>query len=59
MKEEGRRDLTFGTSATETLHLEHNIGGWSIKLLAKGYKEIVKRTGLAKRGHFRVSLAPS
>ncbi|ORY92772.1 hypothetical protein BCR35DRAFT_298295 [Leucosporidium creatinivorum] len=53
MKEEGRNALSFGASATEVLYLEHNIGGWSIKLLAKGYKEIVKRTGLAKRGQFR------
>lgn len=55
MKEEGRNGLTFGTSATPELHLEANIHGWGIKVLAKSYKTIVKRTGLAKRGQFRVS----
>lgn len=54
MKDEGHNGLTFGTSATPDIIPEHNIGGWKIKMLSKGYKVIAKKTGLTKRGDFRV-----
>ncbi|KAM0787709.1 hypothetical protein ACM66B_003769 [Microbotryomycetes sp. NB124-2] len=53
MKEEGHSGLSFGASAEKELHLEANLHGWSIKMLSKGYSQIIKRTGLAKRGEFR------
>lgn len=54
---EGRAGLTFGASATESLEIEHNLGGWKIKMLGKAYRKIVSRYGLANRGQFRVSHA--
>lgn len=53
--EEGRTGLSFGASAEKELTLEANLGGWSIKMLSKGYSGIMKKTKLAARGHFRVS----
>lgn len=52
---EGRHGLTFGASATEDLEVEHNLGGWKIKLLGKAYRKIVAKYELANRGQFRVS----
>jgi hypothetical protein len=60
MKEEDRNGLTFGTSATKDIIPERNVHGWKIKVLSKGYRLIAKKTGLVKRGQFRVSsLSPS
>ncbi|ORY88379.1 hypothetical protein BCR35DRAFT_263490 [Leucosporidium creatinivorum] len=54
MKEEGRRSLTFGASATENLVLEHNIRrGVRMRILERAYSAIMARTGLAQRGQFR------
>ncbi|BGP55327.1 hypothetical protein JCM8202_002173 [Rhodotorula sphaerocarpa] len=50
---EGRHGLTFGASATEDLEVEHNLGGWKIKLLGKAYRKIVAKYELANRGQFR------
>lgn len=54
MKLEGRKGLTFGTSATEEFHPEANLGGWRVNMMKKGYKMVTKKTGLTKRGDFRV-----
>ncbi|KAK4047746.1 hypothetical protein OIV83_005254 [Microbotryomycetes sp. JL201] len=59
MKEEGHSGLSFGASAEKELHLEANLHGWSIKMLSKGYSQIIKRTGLAKRGEFRAKFMAS
>ncbi|GAA5959950.1 hypothetical protein JCM3765_000657 [Sporobolomyces pararoseus] len=53
MQFEGKNNLTFGASATEDLEIEHNLGGWKIKVLGKAYRKIVSKYGLANRGQFR------
>jgi hypothetical protein len=55
MQFEGKNNLTFGASAQEDLDIEHNLGGWKIKVLGKAYRKIVSKYGLANRGQFRVS----
>lgn len=57
MQAEGKEALTFGASATGELHPEANLhGSIKLKMLKRGYHAITKRTGLTKRGEFRVSL---
>jgi hypothetical protein len=56
MQFEGRGQLTFGASATDEIHPEHNLDGWKIKMLGKAYKKVVSKYGLANRGQFRVRL---
>jgi hypothetical protein len=57
MQFEGRGQLTFGASATDEIHPEHNLDGWKIKMLGKAYKKVVSKYGLANRGQFRVRLS--
>lgn len=55
MAAEGRESLSFGASAREELEPTHNLHGWKIKALTKGYHAITHRTQLVQRGQFRVS----
>ncbi|KAM0749578.1 hypothetical protein T439DRAFT_327258 [Meredithblackwellia eburnea MCA 4105] len=53
MQAEHRDTLTFGTSASEDLELEHFSNGWKIKYLPKVYHHIIEKHHLAERGQFR------
>ncbi|GAA5932977.1 hypothetical protein JCM1841_003859 [Sporobolomyces salmonicolor] len=53
MQFEGKNNLTFGASAQDDIHPEHNLGGWKIRMLGKAYRKIVSKYGLANRGQFR------
>ncbi|BGP16012.1 hypothetical protein JCM10213_005437 [Rhodosporidiobolus nylandii] len=53
MQFEGRGSLTFGASAQDEIHPEHNLSGWKIRWLGKAYKKIVTKYGLDNRSQFR------
>ena len=55
-RDANRVTVTFGISASNTLAIGHNLGGWKVHALSKTYNKVAKGARLVQRGEFRVRL---